>query len=78
MFGFVKSEKYSIAFSLILGVGLMAVLKPVCRDVDCTVKRGANPEEVIGSTYQINDKCYQFKTRSTECPNEGFIEAFRN
>jgi len=76
MFGFVKSEKYSLAFSFIVGVGIMAVLKPACRDLDCTKKKGANPEEVLKSTYQIGSKCYQFGTRHTECVAEGVIEAF--
>jgi hypothetical protein len=77
MFGFVKSEKYSLAFSFIVGVGIMAVLKPGCREKDCTAKRGANPEEVTSATYQIGNKCYQFKVRDTECPSEGVVEAFR-
>jgi len=78
MFGFVKSEKYSLAFSFIVGVGIMAVLKPVCRDVDCTKKKGANPEEIQKRSYQIGDKCYKFGMRHTECPSEGVIEAFGN
>ena len=78
MFDFVKSEKYSLAFSFIVGVGIMAVLKPACRDIDCTKKKGANPEEVMATTYQIGDKCYQFKVRDTECPSQGVIEAFSN
>jgi len=68
MFEFVKSEKYSLAFSFIIGVGIMAVLKPICRENDCSVKTPANPEEVAKTTYQIGDKCYHFKTRDVECP----------
>jgi hypothetical protein len=67
MFGFVKSEKYSLAFSFILGVGIMAVLKPVCKDADCLKREPANPEEVAKTTYQIGSKCYQFKTRDAAC-----------
>ena len=71
MFDFVKSEKYSIAFSFIIGIGLMAVIKPACRDADCTSKRGANPEEVLRSTYQIANTCYQFGIRNVDCPADG-------
>jgi hypothetical protein len=78
MFGFVKSEKYSMAFSFIIGVGIMAVLKPSCRDVDCATKKGANPDEIQATTYQIANTCYQFKTRHIECPSHGAIEAFTN
>jgi hypothetical protein len=76
MFGFVKSEKYSLVFSFIVGVGIMAVLKPGCREADCAKKKGANPEVVQKSTYQIGEKCYRFGMQHKECPSEGVIEAF--
>jgi hypothetical protein len=79
MMQFLKSEKYSIAFSFIIGVGIMAALKPGCRERDCSTKRAAPTEEVVKSTFQIGNKCYQFNTRNVECPTNGEItEAFRH
>jgi len=76
---FLKSEKYSIAFSFILGVGIMAALKPGCRERDCSIKKAAPTEEVTKSTFQIGDKCFQFGTRSVDCPAAGeIVEAFRH
>jgi len=75
MFEFVKSEKYSIAFSFIIGVGLVSVFKPICRELDCTKKKAANPEDVLHSTYQIGDKCIQFGMIHKECSVEGVIES---
>ena len=76
---FLKSEKYSLAFSFILGVGIMAALKPGCREKDCSIKKAAPTEEVTKSTFQIGDKCYQFGTRSVDCPAHGeILEAFKN
>ena len=74
MFDFVKSERYSLFFSFVIGVGLMAVLKPACREADCATKKGANPEEVMNTTYQIANTCYQFGMRHVDCPSHGAIE----
>jgi len=76
---FLKSERYSMAFSFILGVGIMAALKPGCRERDCSTKKAAPTDEVVKSTYQIGSKCYQFGTRNVDCPaNNQIIEAFRH
>ena len=75
MFDFVKSEKYSIVFSLILGVGIVSLFKSVCRDKDCSHKKAVSPEEVINTTYQIGNKCFQFGMMHKECSVEGIIEA---
>jgi hypothetical protein len=68
-----------MAFSFILGVGIMAALKPGCRERDCSTKKAAPTDEVVKSTYQIGAKCYQFGTRNVDCPaNNQIIEAFRH
>ena len=68
-----------MAFSFILGVGIMAALKPGCRERDCSTKKAAPTDEVVKSTYQIGTKCYQFGTRNVDCPaNNAIIEAFRH
>lgn len=73
MMQMLKSEKYSLAFSFILGVGIMAALKPGCRERDCSTKKPAPVEEVTKSTYQIGEKCYQFGTRDVACPADGTV-----
>lgn len=76
MFGFLKTEGYSIIFSLVTGIGIAAVFKPGCRESDCAIKRAPPVDEVTKTTYQIGDKCYQFKTENIECPTKGVIEPF--
>ena len=77
MFEFVKSETYSIVFSVILGMGIMAVLKPTCTTDECIIKKAPSQEEVTSATYQIGSKCYNFKTNTVDCPGTGVIEPFR-
>jgi len=78
MFEFLKSEGFKIVGSAILGIGFMAVLKPVCKGSNCTVQKAPSVEEVTRSTYHLSGKCYQFKTTLIECPKSGIIEPFHS
>jgi hypothetical protein len=77
MFEFLKSETYSTVFSIVIGIGIVAVFKPGCRDNGCAIKRAPPVDEVTKTTYQIGNKCYKFKSNSIECPERGAIEPFQ-
>jgi hypothetical protein len=76
MFEFVKSETYSVVFSVILGMGIIAVLRPTCINESCVIKKAPSPDEVMNTTYQIGSKCYKFMTNMIDCPEKGVIEPF--
>jgi hypothetical protein len=76
MFEFIKTEAYNVAFSIIIGIGIVAVFKPGCRDNGCAIKRAPPVDEVVKTTYQIGSKCYKFKTENIECPAKGIVEPF--
>ncbi len=80
MFEFLKSEKFNVFFSFLLGLALLSLLKPTC-GAECKQMRAAPLEEVKAATYQIGQTCYQFKTETIECPRgdaaKGVIETFR-
>jgi hypothetical protein len=76
MLAFLKTETYSIAFSVIIGIGIVAVFIPACRNNECAVKKAPSVDEVVKTTYHIRDKCYKFKTSNIECPVKGVIEPF--
>jgi hypothetical protein len=77
MLEFLKSETFKIVGSAIIGIGIMAVLKPVCQSNDCRVLKAPPVEEITKSTYQIGQKCYKFETSNKDCPKEGVIEPFK-
>jgi hypothetical protein len=77
MLEILKTEGYSIAFSVVLGIGILAAIKPRCAQGSCTIKKAPNPDEVTHSTYQIGSKCYKFNTQSIQCPLNGTIESFQ-
>ena len=76
MFEFLKTETFSILFSFTLGLGCMAVLKPVCSGSECRIQKAPPYEEVKKSTYQMGKECFQFHAEPIACPSRGVIEPF--
>ena len=71
-----QSESFDNAFSFVLGLGCMALLKPLCKGSECEVKKAPALDEVSTSTYQVGSKCYKIKVEHKECPDTGTIEPF--
>ena len=76
MFEFLKTERFSMIASFILGLGLMALLKPECKGAECKIVKAPPLDEVTTSTYQLGAKCYQFRTQPIDCPKDSIIEPF--
>ena len=67
MFDFLKSKQFHIAFSFLIGLFVVLVLRPVCKGDDCVEHKNPDSKEVASSTYQIGSKCYQFIPTTVEC-----------
>ena len=77
MYEILKTEKFAVLFSFIVGFGLTVMLIPVCKGDECFVKKAPTVEEMKGSTFRLGSKCYQFKPEFVDCPESGVIEAFQ-
>jgi hypothetical protein len=81
-----KSEWFNLVFSVLLGVGIVAILRPVCKGDICTVNKAPAPAEWNNAVYSIGSKCWEFKSEVVECPKaagaqvpiESFQSAIRN
>ena len=72
-----KSKQFNFIFSVLLGLGLAAILRPACKGDQCVTLKAPPVHEVETSTYQLSSRCFQFKVDSRECPKVGkVIEAF--
>jgi hypothetical protein len=71
-----KSKGFNLVFSFLLGLGLIAILKPVCKGDACITLKAPPYHEVNTATYQLGNKCYQFRVQPVECPTKGVIESF--
>jgi hypothetical protein len=76
MYEILKTEKFAVLFSFIIGFGLTVMMIPVCKGDACFVKKAPTVEEMKGSTFRLGSKCYQFKPEFVDCPKDGVIEAF--
>ena len=71
-----KSPGFNMGFSFLLGLGLVALFRPICHGDKCRILKAPPADEMNKSTYQIGSKCYQFRTKTMECPPTGVVEAF--
>jgi hypothetical protein len=71
-------DKFNVFFSLMLGIGIICIVRPICTGPDCAVKKAPSEKDFDQFVYRVGgDKCYSFKTETVECPSSGVIESFR-
>lgn len=59
--------------SLLLGFGLAAIFRPLCKGPECIVLRGPPVNKIRGAVYQFGSKCIEFNAKPIECPKTGEI-----
>jgi len=59
---------FATLISLILGFGIAAIFRPLCKGPDCLVIRGPPVNEIRGAVYQFGTKCVEFDAKPVECP----------
>ena len=62
-----NSKSGSIIISIILGLGLAALFRQVCKDKQCIVIKGPNISETQKFYYKVDDKCYKYTPVIAEC-----------
>jgi|UniRef100_A0A6C0DRC2 hypothetical protein len=79
MYEILKTEKFSILLSFLIGFAGVALCIPICKGAECYVKKAPSIEEMKKTTFHLQSKCYQFRPETMECssgPGEPIIEAF--
>lgn len=72
-----NDERFNIFFSFILGVGIICMVRPICKGSDCTISKPPNEQDFDKYVYKMgNNKCFEFKSEIVDCPTSGTIEAF--
>jgi hypothetical protein len=54
--------------SLVLGFGIAAMFRPMCKGPDCLILRGPPVSEIRGAVYQFGSKCVEFVPKAVSCP----------
>lgn len=58
----------AIFISFLLGFGLAAIFRPLCKGDECVLYRGPPVTEIRDAVYQFGSKCIEFKPKPIECP----------
>lgn len=73
-------SRFNTFFSVIVGIGVVCILRPMCTGKDCKEKTVVKPpaeKDFDQYVYRMSGgKCYQFTTEVTDCPKTGAVEAF--
>ena len=74
---FLQDKRFDVFFSVILGIGIICMIRPVCEGKDCTLRKAPQEKDFDKFVYRMGKKCYQFKTKIVSCPASGAVEAFQ-
>lgn len=72
-----NDDKFNTIFSILLGIGIICVIRPMCSGNNCDVLKPPISSEFDNYVYKLGKKCYEFKTEIVNCPESGTIEAFK-
>ena len=73
---FLKSKMFNMVFSFAIGLGIIAILRPVCLGDSCKKVKAPNTVDWDGFVYRMGAKCYEYKSEIIDCPTEGYVESF--
>ena len=71
-----KNNNFNILFSFLVGLGIICIIRPICKGDNCNIFKAPKIKEFDGNVYMISKNCYEFKPEIVECPQSGTIEAF--
>jgi hypothetical protein len=72
-----KDPKFDFAFSFLMGVFIMIVVRPVCKGDSCFNYKAPPMKDIREHAYKIGDTCYKFVPKDAKCPSVGVIEPFQ-
>lgn len=73
-----KDERFNIFFSFLVGLGIVCIIRPQCKDKECAINKPPAEKDFDKFVYRMpGNKCFEFKTEVVSCPSSGAIEAFR-
>jgi hypothetical protein len=67
----IKIPHMATLISLVLGFGIAAIFRPLCKGPDCVILRGPPISEIRGAVYQFGTKCVEFVPKAVPCPADG-------
>jgi hypothetical protein len=63
----------AMVMSLLIGFGIAAIFRPLCKGPECVIMRGPPVTDIRGAVYQFGSKCVEFDAKPIECPKGGTV-----
>ena len=70
----VEHDSIVTLISCVVGFGLAALFRPICKGADCVILRGPPVNQMRDVVYQIGDKCHEFTSKAVACPTDPDIK----
>lgn len=61
------TETGRIFISIVLGLGIASLFRKACKNRSCIVFRAPPLKDLEHSVYQLDDKCYEYKSKAVKC-----------
>jgi hypothetical protein len=68
LLGLLDVPWFAVFVSFMLGFGIAAMFRPLCKGPECIVLHGPPVKEVINKVYQLGGGCVEFTTEVVDCP----------
>jgi hypothetical protein len=68
---FLKVPGLAALISFVIGFGIAAMFRPLCKGPDCLIIRGPPVSDIRNSVYQFGTKCVEFVAKAIPCPSAG-------
>lgn len=72
-----KDPRFDVTFSILMGVFLMLLARPVCKGESCFNYKAPPMKDIREHAYKVGDTCYKFVPKDTKCPATGVVEPFQ-
>ena len=71
LLGLLDVPWFAVFVSFMLGFGIAAMFRPLCKGPECIVVHGPPVKDVVDKVYQMGEKCVEFTTEVVSCPKDG-------
>lgn len=74
-----NDDRFNTIFSILLGIGIICVIKPTCSGSNCVVNKPPVSSDFDKYVYRMGKKCYEFTPEIIDCSQQTGekVEAFK-
>jgi hypothetical protein len=63
-----NNEMFNIIFSFVVGAGIVAIARPLCKGDECKVTKAPPVKDWDNAVYRIGADCHEYTVKTVQCP----------